>query len=80
MGKYITITSHYHYQSLLETMQEQQVNLYYECREGYCGTCKLKLVAGDVRYRTEPTTPLAADECLPCCAYPFSDVTLELPK
>ena len=42
----------------------------FSCREGSCGTCRTKLVAGAVTYLREPAATVAADEVLICSAVP----------
>jgi ferredoxin-NADP reductase/predicted pyridoxine 5'-phosphate oxidase superfamily flavin-nucleotide-binding protein len=42
----------------------------FSCRQGTCGTCRTKLLKGDVTYVKEPTASVAAGEVLLCCAVP----------
>jgi CDP-4-dehydro-6-deoxyglucose reductase len=58
------------------------VGLPYGCKNGACGSCKGKLVDGDVVHATHQERALsAADEAkgitLFCCAHPESDVVIE---
>lgn len=41
----------------------------YECRQGYCGVCKMRLAVntGEVSYIYPPLVVLADDEVLACC-------------
>ncbi|GLS82653.1 class I ribonucleotide reductase maintenance protein YfaE [Paraferrimonas haliotis] len=64
--------------TLLETLEDNKVDSYSECRNGYCGTCRLKLLNGEVHYPEEPISHVEQDECLPCCCYPKSDIELEI--
>ncbi len=36
--------------SLLDIMEEHQIRVNYSCRGGYCGSCKVKLTAGKVKW------------------------------
>lgn len=47
--------------------QHQQVR--YECRQGYCGMCRMKVLAktGDVIHKITPIAMLEDDEILACC-------------
>jgi len=56
--------------SLLEFAEAHGLTPEFGCRSGQCGACKVALVAGSVSYLTEPSSPLAADEVLMCCAVP----------
>ncbi|MBT1445502.1 2Fe-2S ferredoxin-like protein [Shewanella sp. JM162201] len=64
--------------SLLEALEIKKVRIFSECRSGFCGACKTKVLSGKVRYFTEPLAALEADECLPCCCVPDSDLNLDL--
>ncbi|MPY23781.1 2Fe-2S ferredoxin-like protein [Shewanella psychropiezotolerans] len=64
--------------SLLIALEQKKVQVFSECRNGYCGACKTKIISGSVIYHTEPLVKLKADECLPCCCTPVSDLDLNL--
>ncbi len=64
--------------SLLDALEQKRVKLFSECRNGYCGACKTKINSGSVNYHTQPLIELEADECLPCCCTPSSDLDLNL--
>ncbi len=56
--------------TILETAEAHGLNPEYGCRSGSCGSCAVRLKAGAVAYRTEPTATRADDEVLICCAVP----------
>ena len=56
--------------SLLELAEARGLSPEFSCRGGSCGTCKTKLLAGQVSYATPPTLQLAPDEVLICCCVP----------
>ncbi|MCG9696713.1 class I ribonucleotide reductase maintenance protein YfaE [Shewanella sp. Isolate11] len=66
------------HQSLLQALEQKQVKIFSECRNGFCGACKTKINRGSVTYHTEPLVELEQDECLPCCCHPQSDIDLDL--
>lgn len=69
----------FHYASnLLESLEAQDVHIPYQCREGYCGSCRTDLVEGKVAYLEEPMAWLNEGEILPCCCVPKSAVKLKL--
>ncbi|MCL1159639.1 2Fe-2S iron-sulfur cluster binding domain-containing protein [Shewanella inventionis] len=64
--------------SLLEALESKKVNIFSECRNGFCGACKTTVISGDVSYITTPLAELKANECLPCCCVPETDLNLKL--
>ena len=66
-----------HASSLLESLESQDIHIEYQCREGYCGSCRMKLQEGDVHYTTEPMAWIDDDEILPCCCIPVTPLVLQ---
>lgn len=56
--------------SLLDLAEARGLSPDFSCREGSCGTCRTKLLAGSVTYLKEPTATVAEDEVLICSAVP----------
>ena len=56
--------------TLLEFAEARGLEPEFSCREGNCGTCRIKLVKGAVAYVKKPTAKIGADEVLLCCAVP----------
>jgi ferredoxin len=56
--------------SLLDLAESRGLSPDFSCREGHCGTCRTKLLAGAVTYVKEPAAAVADDEVLICCAVP----------
>jgi ferredoxin-NADP reductase/predicted pyridoxine 5'-phosphate oxidase superfamily flavin-nucleotide-binding protein len=56
--------------SLLELAESRGLNPDFSCRGGSCGTCKTRLVNGQVHYPTPPAELPEADMVLICCAVP----------
>ena len=56
--------------TLLEFAEAHDLLPEYGCRSGQCGSCKVKLTAGNVSYKQQPQTSLSGDEVLLCCAMP----------
>lgn len=67
-----------HAQTLLESLESQQVDVHFQCRQGYCGSCRVQLLNGDVHYREEPMAWLNKGDILPCCCIPKSDLKIKL--
>ena len=56
--------------SLLELAESRGLNPEFSCRGGSCGTCRTKLISGQVHYLNLPAEMPAAGEVLICCAVP----------
>ncbi|WP_416260488.1 class I ribonucleotide reductase maintenance protein YfaE [Gibbsiella quercinecans] len=63
---------------LLDALERHNVQVEYQCRSGYCGSCRLKLVKGQVAYRQQPLAFINDGEILPCCCMPLADIELEI--
>ena len=63
--------------SLLELAEARGLEPEFSCREGSCGTCKVKLLAGKVTYPKRPSAPVADDEVLICSAVPAHQAGVE---
>jgi len=66
-----------HASSLLESLEAQDIHIEYQCREGYCGSCRVRLREGEVHYLEEPMAWIDDDEILPCCCIPKSSLKLQ---
>ena len=64
--------------TLLQALEFKKVKVFSECRSGFCGACKTKVYSGTVRYLIDPVASFEADECLPCCCIPETDLDLDL--
>ncbi len=65
--------------TLLDALEQQQQQVNYHCREGFCGACRCKLVNGNIRYLNEPLAFVRKGEFLPCCSIPLTDIEIEIP-
>ncbi len=66
--------------SLLHALSSNRIAIGSDCRNGTCGACKVKLIAGNVRAAIEPEWPLKPGELLTCCSVPETDLVLEIPS
>ena len=65
-------------EALLAAAIRQGIGLPYGCRDGACGSCKSRLLAGQVQQGAHQSKALSAEEqaqgfVLTCCAKPQSD-------
>ncbi|WP_455201635.1 CDP-6-deoxy-delta-3,4-glucoseen reductase [Kaarinaea lacus] len=69
-------------ESILSAALRQGVNLPYGCRSGNCGSCKSRVVEGEINYPVEQALALTEEEkqqgmALLCQAQPQSDLLIE---
>jgi ferredoxin len=67
-----------HASTLLESLEAQNIAVHYQCREGYCGSCRTQLLEGEVHYTEEPMAWINDDEILPCCCIPKTPLRIKL--
>lgn len=65
--------------TLLEALEQQQLQVNFHCREGYCGACRCKLLQGEISYLNEPLAFVRKGEFLPCCSVPKTDIEIDIP-
>ncbi|PKG81816.1 (Fe-S)-binding protein [Colwellia sp. 75C3] len=64
-------------QTLLDCLESANVEVHYHCRDGFCGACRVTLVAGEINYPLgEPLAYVGDNEILPCCCVPVTDISL----
>ena len=61
--------------SLLELAEQRGLNPESSCRDGRCGTCRTRVLQGEVTYVKTPEFAVADDEALICCALPAAGCT-----
>ncbi len=64
-------------QSLLDALHARGIEHPFQCKAGYCGRCRVKLVSGQVRTR-DALAALNPGEVLACCSQVHSPVQLAL--
>ena len=70
-------------ETVLAAAMRADLMLPYGCRNGACGTCKGRILAGDVDYGNYQKSTLSEEEkragyALFCCAKPLTDVSIEV--
>lgn len=61
-------------ETLLDALERTGHQVEYQCRHGYCGACRVKLLSGSVSYAEQPMVFLLPDEILPCCCQVKEDI------
>src|SRR5256714_5426884 len=70
-------------ETVLQAAMRADLMIPYGCRNGACGTCKGKIIEGDVDYGAYQRSTLSDDEkrvglALFCCAKPLTDLVIEV--
>lgn len=63
-------------ETLLEGLERTGHQVEYQCRSGYCGSCRVTLDEGEVDYQLQPLAMLRQNEVLPCCSTATTHLTL----
>jgi len=65
--------------TLLESLEQAQVEVHYHCRDGFCGACRVILEQGQVSYPLgEPLAYVDDNEILPCCCIPVTNLKISI--
>ena len=67
-------------QSILELAEKNGIEIESDCEEGICGTCKTKLISGEVEMQADDgldEEDIEKNMILPCVSVPKTDVILE---
>ena len=76
-GKLITFSDQK--QTLLDCLEQANIEVHYHCRDGFCGACRVTLTAGEINYPNgEPLAYVGDNEILPCCCVPVTDISLTI--
>ncbi|MGX5914074.1 class I ribonucleotide reductase maintenance protein YfaE [Aliidiomarina sp. Khilg15.8] len=64
-------------ESLLQSMEKAGMDTHFHCRNGFCGACRTRLLAGTVEYTNEPLAYVRKGDILPCVCIATSDIEIE---
>jgi len=62
---------------LLSRLEQLGIHHEYQCRSGYCGSCRVKILDGRVSYDDFPLAFVAPGEILPCCCRVNEDIKVD---
>ena len=65
-------------ETLLAALERTGHTVEYQCRSGYCGSCRVKMKKGKVFYKEPPLAFLNPNEILLCCCQVEQDLEIEL--
>jgi ferredoxin len=69
------------FSSILELARESGVEIETDCEQGICGTCKVRLISGEVDMENDDgldEADLEQNMILPCVSVPKTDVVLDI--
>jgi uncharacterized protein len=66
-----------HLESLLDLAETANIVIDSGCRAGNCGTCKVSIKSGRVKYLKDPGCDVEAGACLTCCSVPETEIVLD---
>jgi len=64
--------------TLLQTLELNSVAPTSNCKSGFCGACRIKLLKGNVEYIDEPIGFTSEGEILPSLVKPKGDIEVEV--
>lgn len=64
--------------TLLDQLEDQGVDINTQCREGYCGACRVRLIDGVVKYNQEPLAAIFDGEILPCSCQAKTEIKISV--
>lgn len=64
--------------TILESLESAQIPTHSQCRDGFCGACRCKLLSGEISYTVDPLAFIDDNEVLLCCSIANSDINIEI--
>ncbi|SNV58288.1 class I ribonucleotide reductase maintenance protein YfaE [Pasteurella dagmatis] len=64
--------------SLLSHLENNGIFHEYQCRSGYCGSCRVRIRKGKVSYKELPLAFVQPNEILLCCCHVEEDLEIEM--
>jgi len=64
--------------NILNTLERENIESHFHCRDGFCGACRCALKKGTVEYTQFPLAFIGNNEILTCCSFPTSNIVIEI--
>ena len=64
--------------TILNTLERENIESHFHCRDGFCGACRCSLITGTVEYKQYPLAYVGDNEILTCCSYPTSNIVIQI--
>ena len=65
-------------ETVLEALERNNIEAPFNCRQGFCGVCRTKLIKGQVDYQLDPLAFIDDDEILSCCTRPSMNIEVKI--
>lgn len=65
---------------LLFILTQHNVNIDYQCKQGYCGACRIKLLKGNIYYinTIHPLASYNTGDIFPCCCIATGNIIIKI--
>ncbi len=63
-------------ESILSELENHNIVVDYNCRQGHCGCCVLQLISGEVEHKDTLVDFSLSDELVSCRARPITDIKI----
>ncbi|MCF6764355.1 class I ribonucleotide reductase maintenance protein YfaE [Thiotrichales bacterium 19S3-7] len=63
--------------TLLEVLEQSEIKVNSQCRNGICGACRCKLIKGEAIYKSSPLAMIKEGEILLCLAQSMYHIEIQ---
>ncbi|CAL4042408.1 Uncharacterized ferredoxin-like protein YfaE [Buchnera aphidicola (Tetraneura ulmi)] len=65
---------------LLKILEKNNIPIQYNCRNGFCGSCKIQLISGKILYckKKKPIAYCNFKEILPCSCFVIENIIIKI--
>ncbi|WP_343183217.1 class I ribonucleotide reductase maintenance protein YfaE [Buchnera aphidicola (Neophyllaphis podocarpi)] len=66
---------------ILDILEKNKINIEFQCRKGYCGSCRIILISGKIYYPNNVVilaSKLSRKEIFPCCCIGINNIILKI--
>lgn len=64
--------------TLLDMLENEQIPVVAQCRQGFCGACRTRVTKGEVEYIADPLGFTRQGEVLACVCRPKSNLEIDV--
>lgn len=64
------------YKCILDCLEKNKIEIPFQCKNGFCGICKIQLKKGKIFYYNKCINCFTKDEILPCSCIPKTNITI----
>lgn len=63
--------------TILECLECAGIAVNYNCRQGWCGVCRFKLLKGSIKYIKKPFAFIRYKQILVCTSFPLENIEIK---